>query len=175
MLVEGPNALAFSPRPIFDTGEQEIYGNLTISEGLTIEGQSSARAYLGSSQSVPHDAYTKINLDTESWDIQNEFDTTNHRFTVKKAGKYLIIGTIDYSSWSGTGNLMQVHIYKNGNVLTWSNYVPGNAGYVRDQVVTIAELAAGDYIELYTFQNSGASQNLFTGSDRTYLEIYKLA
>ena len=59
---------------------------------ITLAKQSAARAYLsGSSQTIPKNVWTKIELNNESYDIQSEFDTTtNHRFTATRAGCYLV-------------------------------------------------------------------------------------
>ena len=80
-----------------DIDEEQLYltGVLvreTFISGITsLPKQSGFRATRGTAQSIPTGAQTKIQYDTEEYDIQGEYDNvTNFRFTATKAGIYAI-------------------------------------------------------------------------------------
>ena len=47
---------------------------------LTLAKQPAARAYLGTNQSIPDQTTTVLNIDTENFDIQGEFNTSTYRY-----------------------------------------------------------------------------------------------
>ena len=112
-------------------------------------------------------------MDNEIYDEQGEYDSLkNYRFTATKAGKYMVIGTITFNSGIA-GKEFDIIINKNGvNTITkkckWINSTKQS-----EQVTTIIDLDANDYLELWTYQNSGVSLEL---GCRTYtgLQVNKI-
>ena len=142
---------------------------------LTLAKQSAARAYKhASDQSIANITVTKVVLEAENYDIQNEFDpATNYRFTAKTAGLYLILAQLDYEPVA-PGALYQCRIHKN-NVY----YQTGNCYAVGTVVGTpmtaaIVQLAVNDYIEIYTYQTSGAAATLVKLWDGCWLAVTKV-
>ena len=127
---------------------------------LTLAKQSRAAAHLAVSQNILTNTWTKILLDTEDYDTQNEFDeVTNHRFTAKKAGYYFVVGQARYV----TVNLPQTACYadvrKNGGEsITMTFEYSGNGVEMGAICIHIFQIAVNDYLELWTWQNSGATQ-----------------
>ena len=162
--------------------KDEIVGKVAGVEALRIYNsgiidlpkQSGCRAYLNADQSVGNEVYTKINFGTEVWDTQNEFDpTTNHRFTVTKAGKYLVTAGVMMLSPS-SGQRFIIAIYKNGTkVLDVYKQVPGTATYAIP-IAGILDVNAGDYIEIFVWQNSGGNKDIRGQSSSTWMCISKL-
>jgi hypothetical protein len=117
-------------------------------------------AYRNGAQTVTANVATKIQLNAETFDTDNCFDsTTNYRFTPTKAGKYLIQLNVIIA---GTG---VVQIYKNG-----SNYsqlsVTVNAYHATAALISMN--GSSDYIEFYVNTNgtsvySGADNNFASG------------
>lgn len=129
-----------------------------------------AHAYLGcrvtcpGNPTIPNNAGTPIPWDAEVWDRDAMHDnaTNNTRLTCRTAGVYLVIGNI--SIWSNPTGLRSFWLKKNGTTVTcWNgqNAVVGDSTY--GSVVGLVELAVGDYIEVYGYQNSGGSLNLVGG------------
>lgn len=131
--------------------------------------------YLGTNQSIPSGTFTKVNLDTENYDTDSEFDsTTNYRFTATAAGYYSIKASIGYLSVNDN-KMGQCWIYKNGsayrrNVESWSNTTWGMTSIACD-----IYLAANDYIELYTWHDNGTAKNIAGDNGRTYMSIHRFA
>ena len=145
-------------------------------EIVSFPNQSSIRIKLSSEQTISASTFTKITYDTESYDVQNEYDnSTNHRFTATQDGKYLIIAGGGVKSAPANSYIAMV-IYKNGS--TWKTgdaEVNSTSGQHMERKVTgIADLSAGDYIEIYC-QNSATSSIVIDDSALvTYLEIHKI-
>ena len=151
-------------------------GNITIGSGVTLNSNTPAFfVHAASAQAVADSTDTKVNLDTESWDTDSAFDTSNYRFTVPsgQAGKYFFNGGIGYTSLTDNDE-SRVMIYKNGSLVNWWKYFQGQNGTIAIQNSVVLDLAVSDYIELYAFQVSGGSKNTASGSTNTYLTGYKL-
>lgn len=142
---------------------------------------TNCRAYLATGvQSIEATTFTKILLNAEDYDAQNEFvpytdnPTTQARFTAGKAGLYLIIGTIYYN----TGQLTKrwdVIIRKNGTAIQSLEYYFSSATAMVGQAVTIASLDASGYIELWTYHNCDVAKDVYYGTAQTNLIIQRIA
>ena len=152
-------------------------GNITIGSGVTINVNRPAfSAYLSADQSVSNATVTKINLNVESFDTDDAFDSsTNYRFTVPTGGdgKYFFIGTITWVSLTNEDE-GQVRIHKNGTFVQGSGYFQGQNGTVTYQATQVLNLVAGDYIELHGYQVSGGAISADGGEAYTNLKGYKL-
>jgi hypothetical protein len=151
------------------------WNQFSIGGGATsINGRSH-----GSSTSIPSGADTLVDLTTNDFANGITWDAVNHRFVVVTAGQYLITGIATYTS-STAGALYQTEISINGNAITpgasAKSYFQAAASSlaIGPCVSTIANLSVGDYIELYTWQNSGGSRSLYSGSGLTYLAVAKV-
>jgi hypothetical protein len=113
-------------------------------------------------QSIANTTYTAIAFTAEDWDTDAIHDnsTNNTRLTVPsgKGGKWEISGVVTYAEQTGYRN---VRIYKNGSglvtLISMTGVVGDNTGL---PVSYVLNLSAGDYIEVYTYQNSGVSLNV---------------
>src|SRR3989344_5374149 len=113
-------------------------------------------------QSIPTGVFTKINFDTEEFDVGNIADVTttgSGRITIKKAGKYLVAGQF-YIAVASINKIAK--IYKNGVAYSTSAViVTGNTGV--PNVTDVLDLISGDYIELIVYQDTGSAQNVQVG------------
>ena len=167
----------------------------TIPSGATITnngtatnfGISSANtpmwgAYIGSDQTgLSNNVITKGAFNTEFFDSDGAFDTSNYRFTVPsgKAGKYFITGFITFQGTSSAhGRSMYTWIYKNGGQLArpgyflTSQYFEGSQGN-STSVSAIYDLAVGDYVELFG-QKYDAGGIIKSGTTMSYFGGFKL-
>ena len=115
-------------------------------------------------QSVPNATWTKVEFPNEHWDTDSAFDTTNDKFIVPsgEGGKYLFNYAARGESLDA-GEHAMLRLYKNGSALdeTRTNgyaAVDNQQVYIRGSAMLA--LAAADYIELWAYQNEGASRNL---------------
>ena len=163
-------------------GSPEIYsnGNLACkfysdSGIIDFPKQSGCRVYLNTTQTIPNATFTKIQLNAKNYDAQNEFDsTTNYRFTATKAGVYKISATVDFSTFSDAGAFLLM-FYKNGVEVSRKFSRSASTAEYGDTHTDTIYLSAGDYIELWVYQNSGASRNVTYGSNITFMSITKLS
>ena len=139
-------------------------------------------AYIGSDQTgLSDNTLTKGAFNTEFFDSDGAYDTSNYRFTVPsgKAGKYFITGNITFQGTSGGhGRSIYTYIYKNGSSLGKSGYFLTDNSFEGTQhngtnVSAIYDLAVGDYIELYA-QKYASGGIIKSGTAASYFGGYKL-
>jgi hypothetical protein len=146
-----------------------ITGTLTATGGVVV-GASAApafSAYLSSAQTITNNTSTKIALNTEAFDTNSNYDTTNYRFTPTVAGYYQINGTVYFSN---PNVYNAVFIFKNGSRYR-TGVQAGNGAYSYGSTVSDIVFMNGttDYIELYCYQLSGSSQGLVTDFGTNYM------
>ena len=121
-------------------------------------------------QSISNATATKVQINTEEFDTNSNFDpTTNYRFTPTVAGYYQINGAIGFNTTTMT--LCIIWIYKNG-----SGYKRGTqiaATQSTDSLGVVSSLVyfngSTDYVELYGYINATAGSPVFVGAaDLTY-------
>ena len=133
-------------------------------------------AYLGTNQTVTSGAITKLQLNTEVFDTNNNFDsTTNYRFTPTVAGYYQFNYELYGSSGTSMSNITPA-IYKNGAVYQYGvvlNGVYGNAAQAACGSTLIYLNGSTDYVEFYglitgtgacVFTAASGTVNYLTGS-----------
>jgi hypothetical protein len=119
-----------------------------------------ARAYRATAFNVPNAAFTAIPLNGETFDTGTLHDTSTNpsRITVPTDGHYIAAGVIRYQA--GAGNFRLVGIYRNGSQIA-TNWTSGAGLGV--PVADIVPCSAGDYLELYGYQDTGAALALEVG------------
>jgi hypothetical protein len=116
-------------------------------------------AYSTASQSTSSLSITKVQLNTERFDTNSNFDpTTNYRFTPTVAGYYQISGAVTYSTTTNNYGAAAL-IYKNGSSYAWGTAVASGNQYPTAQVGALIYCnGSTDYIELYVYNGSLATQ-----------------
>jgi len=115
--------------------------------------------------SVTSGSFTKIVLDTEEYDTNSNFDTSNYRFTPTVAGYYQINAGVTMAS-PDTG--CAAYLYKNGSGYQWGSS-RGTANMFPTATTTTLVYMNGstDYLELYIYNGHGTT--LTTSYGRGYL------
>ena len=114
-------------------------------------------------QAISNDTLTKVSFQTEDFDTDNAF--ASDKFTVPsgKAGKYYFEATFLINS--ATDKQFAGYIYKNGSRILYSigkeQTGSGSATSASATASVILDLAVGDYIEFYIYQDTGSSKNTF--------------
>ena len=121
---------------------------------------SGCSAEISSTQTIVTTTNTKIQLATELWDLNNEFDTSTYRFTPTESGKYLctLYGHINAISANGYGSFW---IEKNGTTVG-RTIIPTPVQYnAFGSVTCIVELdGIDDYLEAICSQHTGSDKDL---------------
>ncbi len=119
-------------------------------------------------QSIFTNVWSKIYFDVEDFDVGGIANVSNShtgsgRVTIKRAGKYLLSASLGMPGLD-SGESLAIGISKNGAT-------PGNfekiVGFysaaadqeVRAEISEVLDLAVGDYVEIFIFQNEGSSWN----------------
>lgn len=130
-----------------------------------VSSPARVRVQRGTAQSIPHNTWTKVQLNTEVYDTGNNFDsTTNYRFTAPVTGDYFIRGTLFMA-----GALMQTAIdfYVNGVSLGVIYQDNRQQTTNSPQWVDMIYLTAGDYVEMYIWHFFGSAASL-VGASATF-------
>ena len=171
------------------TNIQSISGSGTVTLGTSGEpfavgsgvtttiNRPAFKATLSGNQSIANSSFTKVTLDTENFDTDNAF--ASNKFTVPsgQGGKY-VFHYSGYMSSLGDDKRLVLNLYKNGSEISspvkvqHQIYSTGSSSNVLQRTSTVLNLSAGDYIEMYVWQNQGGSINLY--ADNTSLIGYKL-
>lgn len=115
---------------------------------------------------------TKIQLNTETFDVGSNFDTSNYRFVAPVNGKYWFTYTTLIQVATGTGNYVRAWFYKNGSAYSDGLGDQGTYGsYQRLTVSDCIDLSANDYVEVYAM---GAISSAFTYASYTWLTGFLL-
>ena len=170
---------------LIDTEEtadkDEIVGKVAGVEALRIytsgivdfPKQSACRVTMSSDQNISKDTITKLQLDTETYDTQNEFDsTTNYRYTATKDGIYVGVASAQFQVTADHDRL-QVFLRKNGANIDGRVYNSSGSSGTTVKVPFAVPLDANDYLEVYV-RNRDNSDTIGITSYYTYFEIVKV-
>jgi hypothetical protein len=121
--------------------------------------------YQSTLQSVPSGTPTKLTFTSYDWDASNGTFSSS-RFTPNVGGYYQIVGGVNIQP--GTTETF-ISIYKNGSEFKRGLNL-GVAVYLKQVVGLVYCNGSTDYIEIYTYQNSGGAVNTNTGTTYTYFQ-----
>jgi hypothetical protein len=136
-----------------------------IAKRVTIRGRAFRNT---STQSISASTLTKVQLNGESFDVGGTFDSaTNYRMTVPTGGDgdYIFSGTVYISS---AGARSAVYLRKNGADYASAWLTPPASGDVAPNVTEVIPMVAGDYIELYAWEEGGTT-TIANGTILTWL------
>ena len=115
------------------------------------------RAVRTTNQSSNHNTFTKVQLNTETFDTDNCFDNaTNYRFTPNVAGYYQVNYFVSVQTLSTTAQVVLSAIYKNGSIYN-----------VNDAPITQTSSATG-----WGALTSGTSDIVYLNGSTDYIELF---
>jgi len=117
-----------------------------------------------STQSIANTTWQKIVYANEVFDTDSKF--ASDKFTPTVAGYYQISAATYMSSTSGAAVLS---IYKNGSSFKRGSASQGTTGMgLAPHVSALVYLDADDYVEIYTYQVTGAAADIIGTADLCY-------
>ena len=135
-------------------------GPLTVQQnGVTLGifgNQPAFYVAIGTNQSISSGTITKLQFNTETFDTNSNYDTTNYRFLPTVAGYYQINLNAEYSAQTGIQN---VSIYKNGSRVAsgaFLNSSSAGTGMSSTSVLTYLN-GTTDYVEAYGYTTSAST------------------
>jgi microcystin-dependent protein len=116
--------------------------------------------------------WTKVTLNTEVYDPNNNFDNvTNYRYTVPVTGYYQINAAVLFATLTANKRY-SISIYKNGTAINQSDNQNGTtADFITCAISDNVYLTATDYIEVYVKQNTGANLVIYYSTPYTFFSI----
>ena len=142
--------------------------NFDFTGNVTGAGESNLPLFhvnCSGNQSVSDNTNTKItNWGTPTIDTASGWDSSNNKYTIQTAGKYLIYGTFSPFDTSANGVLREatLSVYKNGSSIVYDGVgFTDNCTAINPKVHFTTTLAQNDYIELYGIFNTAGSTPLF--------------
>ena len=169
---------------------------ITIPSGVTIANSGTATGfggdntpafstYIGSNQTLSDATTTKADFDTEEFDTDGAYDTSNKRFTVPsgEGGKYFFHARGRFYM-SANQSQFVIMFKKNNNDLAKKYIYSGSAGtkifnsttYFSYDISAVETLSAGDYIEVFVMSDDTGGNNITFNSGTVHSEFsgYKL-
>lgn len=120
-------------------------------------------------QSLNNVTTTKITLNTADEDPLSMADTsTNYTITVPVAGIWLIVGTVEFASGSGTRSV-SLYVGGTNNVYQYQLFDGSRSEITSVQSVGVLALSASAVIDLRAYQASGGSLNVTSAKLRAVL------
>ena len=173
-VISGQTALTSSPD---DTDELLISDAGTIKriDVSLVGGKNtpSFHVYESSSQTVTTNTYTKVTLDEELYDTNNNFASS--RFTPTTAGKYFIYGNLHLDG-SSYPSYTETAIYKNGSVIARNFTAQSSANIYGNKFIstTVDMNGSSDYVELYGKVTQGGTCSFVGGQKEKFFGGYKI-
>lgn len=128
---------------------------------LAQSGVPAFNAYSSSTLSLSNSVVTKAPVNVEEFDTNNCYDTTLYRFTPNVAGYYNVFGVGGFYPSGATTAAYVVYIYKNGSSFYAMTFASSNGPAVYANINQLIYLnGSTDYVELYLFQNTGATRSV---------------
>jgi hypothetical protein len=135
-----------------------------------ITGGPAFSAYATTLTNTANATWTKVACVTEEFDTANVYDTGASRFTPNVAGYYQFSGM---TGGSGPLNATICSLYKNGSELKRGVQSNGATLYYATVSAMLYLNGTTDYVELYWYQASGATQNNIVAAPyTTYFQGY---
>jgi hypothetical protein len=117
-----------------------------------------------SSQGIPNNAATKLNLTSERYDTANMHSTSSNlsRLTAPVTGIYAVSASVLWSSFGSGKNTL--NLSRNGTALVGASTASGGDA---NSISVMVRLVAGDYVEVAASQNSGSTQSVAGSPERS--------
>jgi len=145
--------------------------------------QNKVRVYASSSnQAIENASNTKVIFDQESFDLFGEFTTTTSRFIATTTGYYLVIAQVKWAATTTDAKNYNLYLVKNctstsnlgEDIIIYKAYVSSGTTEQSVNFADIISLTAGDWLEVYVYQDSGTTQTITAGSNHTYFSVARL-
>ena len=131
-----------------------------------------SKAYKNTSQNVLNATWTKILLDAETFDVGGIMDTVNSKSMPGIAGYYLVAYQVTFNG-NVSANTQYSRLYQNGSwigsgMLDENTHSTGIGLFSTELIYCNGTT---DYLELYAYQASGATQTVGNDSQGTYMIV----
>jgi hypothetical protein len=182
--ITGQTALTVSPATTDEIILSDA-GTLKRADISVIGSAPAFSAYIGSNQTLSDSTDTKADFDTEEFDTDSAYDTSNNRFTVPSGedGKYFFHARGRFNM-SANQSQFVIAIRKNGSEVAKKYIYSGAVGtkifhsttYFSYDISAVETLSVGDYVEVYVKSDDTGGNNITfeSGTIQSEFSGYKL-
>jgi hypothetical protein len=132
--------------------------------------------YMNANTALADNTGTVLPLQAAEFDTKSFHDTTNNRITVPSghSGYLFLSWNVRIDTIDGDNNA--AYLRKNGTVIVEQNkyYTSAAAESISFTGSRVVSYTAGDYFDLYCFQDSSAARNAIAGSTNTFISGFKV-
>lgn len=172
---ETPSLITGSGLPTAEAAQGTFYWDLTnkvlyqnrdgTASGWTGVHGLGARVFNSANISISNDSNTALTFDSERFDAGSFHSTSSNtsRLTVPVSGKYLVVGNAEFAANATGFRTLGIRLNATTIIGASRSTSPGAAGTLLN-VAAVYEMAAGAYVELMAYQNSGGSLNILANS-----------
>jgi len=131
------------------------------------------RAYHNTTQTVSNATLTTLSFNSENFDSDGTYDTSNGRFTPAVAGKYFLFANIRNNDTNVFQLELEIRTSEENAIVKFSR---GNSAIAGDSfhVFTIADLSATEYAFVTAYHSQGATRTMFGGTGEAFFGGFKL-
>ena len=157
---------------IYDDNNERL--RMDSTGAVTIPSQPAFSAYLsGNQNNFALNSNVTVAFDTEYYDQNADFNTTNYTFTAPVTGKYQINTAIRYNNLDSAAGFYQVLIVtSNRTYSTFTIYTQGfsqDLTYYHGDTAILADMDANDTCYVAVYQNNGTQQtDISSGNDSNF-------
>lgn len=126
-------------------------------------------AYVNANQTITSSTYTKVNFDTEEFDIGSCYDTALKRWTPNKAGYYWVSATINNIN-AVSSSIFLCSIFRNGTSVKQGGDMRGTFSGSVTASTLIYMNGTTDYLEGFAYMT--ATTPIITGSAGSYFSAH---
>lgn len=131
-----------------------------------MKGPPFFRGRSGATINLTNNVWTAMPLSVTDVDSDNGHSNSvnNTRYTCQVPGWYWVEGYVALTT-GGTAGRCDSAIYKNGSVMPSSQFISRSTDLCSWLAQLVVQLAAGDYVEVFCRQETGATLGTFVGTD----------
>lgn len=138
---------------------------------IAIKG-GAARFSINSAQSITSGSPIKVQFSTEEFDVLNEYDNSNYKFTCASAGRYLASMQLGFSDTGLTPVFNGLYVYRNGVEVKRVEALKTQYDYY--ELTVLLNCNAGDYIEFYVQQTTGSPKTIINDAGVSWGHVVKI-
>ncbi len=174
-VISGHTALASEPA---DTDEFLVSDAGTIKriDYSLIKASSNTpafRAFHSSTQNVANTTLTTLSFDSETFDSDGKYNTSNGRFTPGVAGKYVLFANVRADDTNVYKFELEIRTSAE-NAIAKSVFVNSGSGNISYSSYTIADLSADEYAFVTAYHNQGGTRTLLAGTSEAFFGGFKI-
>ncbi len=140
-------------------------------------------AYHSAAVSLTNATWTLMQLASEDFDpvgSMHDNVTNNSRVYTPDTGTFLIAASVNYVAGATNGRGLQVRKNAAGNAASGTRLLYGHgqgtsSGDTMVAATRLVSMSAGDYVELFAYQQSTIALSTIAGSESTFLSVLAVA